>query len=166
MMSKQQLLSVAATLIPLYLPSLASAQPQCDATAELLVTGLDGGSGSTIGPGGALYVTEAVAGRISRIDPRTGEVTTFATGLPTRVVGTGGAMDIAFIGHTAYVLVTLVGPDVGGSDVVGIYRVDGPDSFTVMPTSARSPWPIRLITSFLSPREFSMRWSPTGAVFS
>jgi hypothetical protein len=132
MMSKQQLLSVAATLIPLYLPSLASAQPQCDATAELLVTGLDGGSGSTIGPGGALYVTEAVAGRISRIDPRTGEVTTFATGLPTRVVGTGGAMDIAFIGHTAYVLVTLVGPDVGGSDVVGIYRVDGPDSFTVI----------------------------------
>jgi hypothetical protein len=30
------------------------------------------------------------------------------------------------------VLVTLVGPDVGGSDVVGIYRVDGPDSFTVV----------------------------------
>ena len=29
-------------------------------------------------------------------------------------------------------LVTLVGPDVGGSDVVGIYRVDGPDSFTVV----------------------------------
>jgi hypothetical protein len=41
-------------------------------------------------------------------------------------------MDIAFIGGTAYVLVTLVGPDVGGSDVVGIYRVDGPDSFTVV----------------------------------
>ena len=29
-------------------------------------------------------------------------------------------------------LVTLVGPDVGGSDVVGIYRVDGPESFTVV----------------------------------
>ena len=41
-------------------------------------------------------------------------------------------MDIAFIGHTAYVLVTLVGPDVGGSDVDGIYRVDGPHSFTVV----------------------------------
>jgi hypothetical protein len=41
-------------------------------------------------------------------------------------------MDIAFIGHTAYVLVTLVGSDVGGSDVVGIYRVDGPTSFTVI----------------------------------
>jgi hypothetical protein len=41
-------------------------------------------------------------------------------------------MDIAFIGGTAYVLVTLVGPDVGGSDVDGIYRVDGPHSFTVV----------------------------------
>ena len=47
-------------------------------------------------------------------------------------VGFGGPVDIAFIGRTPYVLVTLVGPDVGGSDVVGIYRVDGPDSFTVV----------------------------------
>ena len=42
------------------------------------------------------------------------------------------AVDVAFLGRTAYVLVTLVGPDVGGSDVVGIYRVDGPDRFTVI----------------------------------
>jgi hypothetical protein len=41
-------------------------------------------------------------------------------------------MDIAFIGSTAYVLVTLVGPDVGGGDVVGIYRIDGPNTFTVI----------------------------------
>lgn len=27
---------------------------------------------------------------------------------------------------------TLVGPDVGGSDVVGIYQVDGPHAFTVI----------------------------------
>jgi hypothetical protein len=33
---------------------------------------------------------------------------------------------------TAYVLVTLVGPDVGGSDIVGICRVDGANSFTVV----------------------------------
>jgi hypothetical protein len=38
-------------------------------------------------------------------------------------------MDVAFIGDTAYVLVTLV--DVGG-DTVGIYRVDGPNTFTVI----------------------------------
>jgi hypothetical protein len=81
---------------------------------------------------GALYVTEGAAGRISRVDPLTGEKTTFATGLPTAIIGIGGAIDVAFIGQTAYVLVTLVGPDVGGSDVVGIYRVDGPESFTVV----------------------------------
>ena len=31
------------------------------------------GSGSTVGPGGALYVTEGAAGRISRVDPKTGD---------------------------------------------------------------------------------------------
>jgi hypothetical protein len=99
-----------------------------------LVGGLAGGSGSTVGPDGALYVPEPDAGRISRVDPRTGAVTTFATGLPRRIpaVGVGGAMDIEFIGNTAYVLVTLVGVDVGGSDVVGIYRIDAPDSCTVV----------------------------------
>jgi hypothetical protein len=108
--------------------------PSGEPTASLLVTGLEGGSGSTIGPGGALYVTEGAAGRISRVDPQTGDVTTFASGLPTMIpaVGIGGAIDVAFIGKTAYALVTLVGPDVGGSNVVGIYRVDGPDSFTVV----------------------------------
>ena len=100
--------------------------------AALLVSGLEGGSGSTVGPGGALYVTEGFAGRVSRVDPTTGAVTTYASGLPESIVGIGGAMDIAFMGSTAYVLVTLVGPDVGGSDVVGIYRVDDHDSFTVI----------------------------------
>ena len=41
-------------------------------------------------------------------------------------------MDVAFIGNTAYALVTLVGSVFGGTDVVGIYRVDGPSSFTVI----------------------------------
>jgi hypothetical protein len=79
-----------------------------------------------------LYVTEGAAGRISRVDPETGDVTTFASGLPTAIVGIGGAIDVAFIGSTAYALVTLVASDVGGSDVVGIYRVDSPNSFTVV----------------------------------
>ena len=48
------------------------------------------------------------------------------------IPGLGGTTDVAFIGGTAYALVTVVGPDVGGSDVVGIYRIDGPDSFTVV----------------------------------
>lgn len=34
-----------------------------------LVEGLEGASGSTVGPGGALYVTEGAAGRVTRIDP-------------------------------------------------------------------------------------------------
>ena len=100
--------------------------------ATLLVTGLQGATGSTIGPGGALYVTEGAVGRISRVDPQTGEKTTFASGLPASIIGIGGAIDVAFIHQTAYVLVTLVGPFFGSSDVVGIYRVDGPDSFTVV----------------------------------
>jgi len=97
-----------------------------------LASGLQGPTGSTIGPGDDLYVAEGAAGRISRIDPKTGQVTTFASGLPRAIVGIGGPMDVAFIGDTAYVLVTLVGSDVGGDDVVGIYRIDGPTSFTVV----------------------------------
>lgn len=59
-------------------------------------------------------------------------MTTFASGLPRAIVGIGGPMDVAFIGDTAYALVTLVGPDVGGNDVVGIYRIDSSTSFTVV----------------------------------
>jgi sugar lactone lactonase YvrE len=129
------LILLVLVLLALVAPSTASAAPgHGHVTAQLLVTGLEGGSGSTIGPDGALYVTENAAGRITRVDPRTGATTTYASGLPKLIpaVGFGGPVDIAFLGRTAYVLVTLVGPDVGGSDVVGIYRVDGPDSFTVV----------------------------------
>jgi hypothetical protein len=77
-------------------------------------------------------VTEGAAGRVSRVDPETGDVTTYATGLPPSIIGIGGAMDVEFFGGSAYVLVTLVGQDVGGSDVVGIYRIDGPDEFTII----------------------------------
>jgi hypothetical protein len=113
----------------------ASASSPCQGpTASRLITGLEGAMGSTIGPDGALYVTEGAAGRISRVDPHTGEKTTFASGLPTALpaIGIGGAIDVAFIDNVAYVLVTLVSSDLGGSDVDGIYRVDGPDSFTVV----------------------------------
>ncbi len=113
-------------------PSAASRQESHDPRAELLATGLAGASGSTIGPDGALYVVEGAAGRISRVNPKTGRITTFASGLPTAIIGLGGVIDVAFIGRTAYALVTLVGSDVGGSNVVGIYRVDGRSKFTVV----------------------------------
>jgi hypothetical protein len=121
----------AVALIALTLPGAArAAPPVTPPTSTQLVTGLAGGSGSTVGPDGALYVTEGFAGRVTRIDAETGERTTYASGLPPSLVGIGGAMDVAFLGGIAYVLVTLVGFD--GSDVVGIYRVDGQDQFTVV----------------------------------
>ena len=95
-----------------------------------LVTGLEGASGSGIGPDRAIYVTEGAVGRISRIDTKSGEMTTYAEGLPPQVIPAGGAVDIAFRGGTAYVLVSLVGEFGGGTD--GIYRVDGPNSFTII----------------------------------
>ena len=129
----RRLLVLFAALIAVSVPSAAIAAPHSgNATASRLVTGLQGGLGSTIGPDKALYVTETAAGRITRVDPQTGATTTYASGLPKSIIGLGGAVDIAFLGHTAYVLVTLVGPDVGGSDIDGIYRVDGPHRFTVV----------------------------------
>ena len=131
--SHRKLVVLTAAVIAMITPFAGSpAPPSGGLNPTQLLTGLEGGSGSTVGPGGALYVTETNAGRISRVDPKTGDITTFASGLPKSIVGLGGAMDVAFIGKTAYALVTLVGSDVGGSDVVGIYRVDGPDSFTVV----------------------------------
>ena len=125
------LLALLASVVP---SAATAAGPSGDPTAHRLVAGLEGGSGSTVGPDRALYVTESAAGRITRVDPRTGATTTFASGLPALIpaAGFGGPVDVTFLGRTAYALVTLVGPDVGGSDVVGIYRVDGPDRFTVV----------------------------------
>jgi hypothetical protein len=64
-------------------------------------------------------------------------VSLFANGLPPQGLGIGGAMDIAFLGHTAYVLVTMVGGDIVGGphigdDTVGIYRLNRNGSFTVI----------------------------------
>ena len=65
-------------------------------TPSLLVSGIDGGLGSTVGPDGALYVGETQTGRILRVDPKSGVVTTFASGLPPSlfdIYGNGGVMD-------------------------------------------------------------------------
>ena len=107
-----------------------------------LVSGLEGSFGSTIGPDGGLYVTERMAGRVSHIDPMTGDVATFAEGLPIPAwdIGANGAVDIAFVDGVAYVLVAVVGPALddifgpgaGGTDASGIYRVDGPGTVTLV----------------------------------
>src|SRR5947199_10133237 len=140
MRSVSIVLLLVAVLIAMITPSAASAAPPCEEPTDTrLVTGLvEGAKGSTIGPDGAMYVTEGAAGRISRVDPLTGEKTTFASGLPPAILSIGGssiggAIDVAFIDNIAYVLVTLVSdPLFPSSDVDGIYRVDGPDSFTVV----------------------------------
>jgi hypothetical protein len=129
-------LMLTAAVIAMITPSAVSASSPCPGpTSTQLVTGLQGAMGSTIGPDGALYVPEGAIGTISRVDPQTGEKTTFASGLPPALpaIGIGGAIDVAFIDNIAYVLVTLVNdPLFPTSDVDGIYRVDGPDSFTVV----------------------------------
>ena len=127
-------LMLTAAVIAMITPSAVSASSPCQGpTATRLVTGLQGAMGSTIGPDGALYVPEGAIGTISRVDPQTGEKTPFASGLPPAIIGIGGAIDVAFIDNVAYVLVTLVNdPLFPTSDVDGIYRIDGPDSFTVV----------------------------------
>ena len=70
------------------------------------------------------------SGATVRVDTLTGASTTYASGLPTHPVG--GVFDVAFIDDTAYALVTLVGPDVGGTATGGIYRIDDADSSTLV----------------------------------
>ena len=125
------------------MPIVASAARPADQPGEpgLLATLAGGaGSGSTVGPGGALYVAQPAAGEIWRIDPESGAKTLYASGLPRRFMQLpfGGVMDVAFIGSTAYALVSAVGP-VFPADLfacnpqtVGIYRVDGPTSSTMV----------------------------------
>jgi hypothetical protein len=128
------LLSTLAVIMLVVTAPVASAARDDKPKAKPFVTGLGSGSGSTVGPDGALYVTVGLTGRVMRVNPRNGHVSTFASGLPpiNPAVGIGGAMDVAFIGRTAYVLVTLVGSDTGGADTVGIYRIDSPTTSTVI----------------------------------
>ena len=108
----------------------AFAERDAAPTVQVLVTGLPSAFGSALGPGAALFVAEGVGDRIWRVDPETGAVTLFASGLPS--AADGGVMDVAFIGRTAYALVSFVTPEAGGSGIDGIYRVDGPNSFTLV----------------------------------
>ena len=138
-MNWKRLLIVLALSVMLILGSSTAAaakDPPGVPTASLLVTGLEELQGSAVGPDGALYVTAPLAGSIWRVDPNAGAVTLFTSGLPARIpdfffIGSG-VVDVAFLDGTAYALVTGVGPDLEGDDIVGIYRVDGPDSFTII----------------------------------
>jgi hypothetical protein len=113
--------------------AVAAGRPDGEPAVSMLASGLQGSSGSTVGPDGALYVTEGALGRISRVDPQTGDVTTYAEGLPAWVIPVGGAIDVAFMDGTAYALVTLVNdPLLGGNNPGGIYRMDSPTTFSLI----------------------------------
>jgi hypothetical protein len=127
----KRLMAMAAALaliIPAFAIRAGDHQPTGSPATEvkLLTSGLMGTIGSTIGPDGALYVAEGTLGRITRINLSTRKATTFASGLPAAVpgVGIGGPIDVAFVGTTAYALVSLVDSTVGGHQKDGIYRID------------------------------------------
>ena len=101
----------------------------------------DFNTGSTIGPDGALYVTDGSVGEVLRIDRRDGSVSTYATGLPPKAFqggGTGGPVDVAFRGQTAYVIVTLVsgllfGEPFGDPEAKnGLYRIEPDGTHTLV----------------------------------
>ena len=100
-------------------------------------------TGSTIGPDGALYVTDGVAGAVLRIDRRSGQVSPYAGGLPAKafIDDIGGPFDVAFAGRTAYVLVTFVSgtflgehPEPFGDPEAhnGLYRIERDGSNTLV----------------------------------
>ncbi len=126
--------SVFVLLSLLALPSAAHERPETASGPTLLTSGLQGTIGGTVGPDGALYVPQGAIGEVTRIDVSTGATSTFATGLPPSLVGLGGAIDVAFIGRTAYVLVTLVSDPLFGAPagLDGIYRIDHGGSATLI----------------------------------
>lgn len=132
-----RVIGLLASLMVILIPGVASASGQgvpARQIASFAAPGCTGqcGSGSTIGPDGALYVTDGPGGRLLRIDRRSGDIRTVTDALPPMIpaVGLGGPIDVAFLGRTPYVLVTLVGPQLGQPGVVaGLYRVN-PDGTT------------------------------------
>lgn len=124
--------------------------------SQVIATGIQGASGSTIGPDGALYVTESDTGSILRVDRHTGKTSVWATGLPIRVAPIGGPMDIVFRKGTAYVLVSLVGEFFGTDDPSGIYRIGKDGSATVL--ADLGAWAVA------NPPDDSFEWAITTGV--
>jgi hypothetical protein len=132
----------AVSLLATVIAPTASAHDRRGPVVTRLASLETGGfiTGSTIGPDGALYVPNGNAGSVMRIDRRSGRVTTYATGLPPAAFDNdiGGPVDIAFVGRTAYVLVTLVSGEYIGEPFGdpnaknGIYRIERDGSNTLV----------------------------------
>src|SRR5689334_15037729 len=98
-------IAVAASAAAVTAPTVSAHDRKGPVVTRLAEFGSDDFvTGSTIGPDGALYVTDGVAGAVLRIDPRSGQVAPYAGGLPPKAfpgVDIGGPVDVAFAGHTA-----------------------------------------------------------------
>jgi hypothetical protein len=101
---------------------------------ELIADLGDSANGSTVGPDGALYVAVGAEGKVYRVNPRNGNTRVFAEDLPAALpgFGYGGVVDVAFRGHTAYVITTLIDEQFGGTEANGLYRIDDRDSHTLV----------------------------------
>ncbi|MDE3094712.1 MAG: ScyD/ScyE family protein [Chloroflexota bacterium] len=119
-----------------------------------LATGLVNPRGITMGPDGMLYVAEAgsggstaitidggqhkvgTTGRISKIDPATGTVTTVASNLPSDVGPLGDAVGpagVAFLGAQLYYLQTHGGTAYGfPATPTGLYKVNADGTTTLV----------------------------------
>ena len=141
-----------AALAVLLLGTTAAVAQSGGPVATLLASGLEGTSGSTVGPDGALYVTEGAAGRISRVDPQTGAVTTFASGLPTAILAASAGRSTS---RSSARPRTSWSPSSAPTSAAATWsastewtaRTASPSSRT----SARSPWPIRRRLPFVVP---------------
>ena len=81
---------------------VAAKNPPEEPSITLLAAGLEGASGSTVGPDGALYVTEGAAGRVSRVDPQTGDALFYRrAGSDETTSNFGEAERQAFVDRTA-----------------------------------------------------------------
>jgi hypothetical protein len=134
---RKHLALVAALVAAVWVLTAAASAGAAPSAPHLLAGGFGAaGSGSTVGPDGALYANDPVNGTIVRVDASTGHASTYADCLPRRLVamfGFSGGMDVAFIGGTAYALVTVVSdPLLGGTAPDGIYRIDGPHSCSLV----------------------------------
>lgn len=155
------LLGVAALLLAPGVSAQEEGPPPSAGTK--IAEGLQGTIGATVGPDGALYVAEAgtggdtevtppedfpadepvptfgLTGRVSRIDPETNARTTVASGIGSLggPEGAGGAVDVAFMGNTMYVLTTGSANEFGQEDWPnGIYRASGSNIELVADISA------------------------------
>lgn len=148
-------LAVAVVASALMAADQTSAQQGGATSGTLLTGGLVSPRNMKLGPDGMLYVAEAgiggdtkftgedgaeysngFTGRISRIDPATGDRETVVDGLPSNGTPMGDAVgpaDVAFLGGQLYYLQTHGGEGYGFPDTpTGIYRVEDDGTTTLV----------------------------------